>query len=57
MMGQDFICTIDPENIKAILSTNFADFGLGGRSESLSPLLGRGIFVSDGPKWEHSRVA
>lgn len=28
-MGRVFINTIDPENIKAVLATNFDDFGLG----------------------------
>jgi hypothetical protein len=55
-LGVKFFHTIDPENIKAVLATNFSDFGLGKRLESFGPLLGKGIFTSDGAAWEHSRV-
>jgi cytochrome P450 len=55
MMGQVFVNTIDPEIIKSVLATNFKDFGLGKRIESFGPLLGNGIFTSDGVQWEHSR--
>lgn len=57
MMGQTFFNTIDPENIKAILATNFNDFGIGQRVDAFGALLGRGIFTSDGTQWEHSRVS
>ncbi|CZR51989.1 probable cytochrome P450 52A12 [Phialocephala subalpina] len=56
MMGRKFINTIDPENVKTILATNFKDFGLGQRQESFGPLLGQGIFTTDGAQWEHSRA-
>ncbi|KAM5453829.1 hypothetical protein MaudCBS49596_002452 [Microsporum audouinii] len=49
------IDTVDPENIEAILSTQFTDFGLGLRPPTFAPLLGSGIFTQDGPKWKHSR--
>ncbi|ORY17101.1 putative cytochrome P450 alkane hydroxylase [Clohesyomyces aquaticus] len=55
IMGREFITTIEPENIKAVLSTNFKDYKLG-REDALGPLLGRGIFTSDGARWEHSRA-
>jgi len=55
IMGNTFLNTIDPENVKAVLFTNFADFGLGFRLKSFGPLLGHGIFTSDGPHWEFSR--
>jgi len=55
-LGATFIHTIDEENVKAILATNFKDFSLGGREGSFGPLLGKGIFTVDGPAWEHSRV-
>jgi len=57
LMGQTFFNTIDPENIKAILATNFNDFGIGMRLDAFGALLGRGIFTSDGAQWEHSRVS
>ena len=56
-MGRVFINTIDPENIKAVLATNFNDYGLGHRLHTFGPLLGRGIFTTDGAHWEHSRVS
>ncbi|KAG7191434.1 uncharacterized protein KQ657_003481 [Scheffersomyces spartinae] len=47
--------TKDPENIKAMLSTQFNDFILG-RHEMVEPLLGDGIFSLDGEGWKHSRT-
>lgn len=55
-IGHTFVSTIDPENIKHVLATRFSDFGLGTRLKAFGPLLGRGIFTSDGAHWEHSRV-
>jgi cytochrome P450 len=55
MLGGHFVNTTDPENIKAVLATNFKDFGLGQRQYSWGPLLGKGIFTTDGAHWEHSR--
>ncbi|RAH57319.1 n-alkane-inducible cytochrome P450 [Aspergillus piperis CBS 112811] len=47
--------TIDPQNIQALLSTQFDDFGLGLRPPTFLPLLGSGIFTQDGAHWRHSR--
>ncbi|KAH8597871.1 putative cytochrome P450 alkane hydroxylase [Bisporella sp. PMI_857] len=55
LMGGTFYNTIDPENVKTVLSTNFQEFGLGERYNVFGQLLGRGIFTSDGAHWEHSR--
>jgi hypothetical protein len=55
-MGKTFWVTREPENVKAILATNFKDFGIGQRFRSMGALLGQGIFTSDGALWEHSRV-
>ena len=57
VMGRELINTIDGENIKAVLATNFEDFGLGHRIGTFGPLLGHGIFTTDGAHWEHSRVS
>jgi len=57
MMGQVYTNTIDIENIKTILASNFKDFGLGQREEAFGPMLGQGIFTTDGAKWEHSRAS
>lgn len=54
VLGQGFIITIEPENIKAVLSTKFQDFSLGNREETLGPLLGKGIFNSDGETWVYT---
>ncbi len=56
MMGAMVINTIEPENIKTILSTKFEDYELGSRRKNaFVPLIGHGIFTSDGPQWKHSR--
>ncbi|TAQ83964.1 hypothetical protein B7494_g7712 [Chlorociboria aeruginascens] len=56
LLGRRFVNTIEPENIKTILATNFKDFGLGKRIEGFGALLGAGIFTTDGTQWEHSRA-
>lgn len=49
--------TIEPENLKAILSTNFASYTFGPlRTEALKPLLGESIFTLSGLEWQHSRA-
>ncbi|RLV90190.1 Cytochrome P450 52A11 [Spathaspora sp. JA1] len=56
LFGSEIVFTKDPENIKAILSTQFDDFGLGLRFKFFDPLLGSGIFTLDGEGWKHSRA-
>ena len=52
----DLISTIEPENVKAILATNFEDWALPDRRKNaFDPLMGSGIFTTDGPAWRHSR--
>ena len=55
-LGRRVTFTMDPENLKAVLATKFKDFGLGQRLAAFGPLLGQGIFTTDGSHWEHSRV-
>ncbi|KAL1846469.1 hypothetical protein Plec18170_009195 [Paecilomyces lecythidis] len=50
------IVTVEPENIKTILSINFKDYGIGNRLDSFKPLLGAGIFDTDGEHWVSSRA-
>lgn len=57
ILGQKFISTSDPENIKAVLATKFKDFDLGERNDAFGPFLGNGIFAADGAHWEKSRVS
>ncbi|RAH54526.1 cytochrome P450 alkane hydroxylase [Aspergillus piperis CBS 112811] len=51
-----FIITCEPANLKGVLSLNFRDYGLGSRIATFGPLLGRGIFTSDGEHWAQSRA-
>lgn len=57
ILGQKFISTSDPENIKTVLATKFKDFDLGERNDAFGPFLGSGIFAADGAHWEKSRVS
>lgn len=56
VFGTRTLLTRDPENIKHILSTQIHNFSMGRRHRYLEPLLGDGIFVTDGPAWSHSRA-
>lgn len=50
------ISTTEPENVKTMLSTNFQDWSLSStRKKTFGPLIGKGIFTTDGPAWQHSR--
>ncbi|KAH8899807.1 cytochrome P450 [Thozetella sp. PMI_491] len=53
----DTIHTIDPENLKSMLSTNSANFCMAAtRKAAMRPLFGDGIFLSDGSQWAHARA-
>lgn len=57
LLGDVTINTSEPENIKAILATQFKDFNLPQRrKDAFQPLLGHGIFSTDGKEWEISRA-
>ncbi|EFY86805.1 hypothetical protein J3458_017287 [Metarhizium acridum] len=50
------VFTIDPENIKAILATQFSDFGKGEPfRQEWGEFLGDSIFTTDGAMWHNSR--
>jgi len=54
--GQRFIFTADTENIKAILATQFSDYGKGEPfHEDWKDFLGDSIFTTDGELWHRSR--
>jgi hypothetical protein len=56
-LGQHFVDTRDPENIKAILSTQFDQFSLGDpRCNSFHSMFGDGIFTLNGKDWQQSRA-
>lgn len=55
IVGKVGIFTIEPENVKTILSLKFKDYCIGHRSGPFAPLLGQGIFTTDGDEWNNSR--
>ncbi|KAI4271167.1 MAG: hypothetical protein LQ337_006202 [Flavoplaca oasis] len=51
-----YLATTEPENIKSILATDFKSYSVGDvRKRGLRPILGDGIFTTDGTEWQHSR--
>lgn len=56
ILGVPLVMTADPENVKALLATQFNDFALGSRHAHFKPLLGDGIFTLDGHGWKSSRA-
>lgn len=57
ILNQRTIFTVDPQNIKAVLATQFQDYGKGeGFHQSWEKFLGDSIFTTDGEQWHHSRV-
>lgn len=52
-----FLMTREPEHIKTILTSKFADYGKGEQfHEVWSPFLGDSIFTTDGQLWSNSRA-
>ena len=52
----DLMQTLEPENLKTIMALDFKKWGLGDRRKgAFVPLLGHGIFTTDGPAWHNSR--
>ena len=52
VLTKTFVATTEPENLKYVLASNFSSYGLGEhRKKSLGPLLGEGIFTTDGHEW------
>lgn len=56
MLGRWYIQTCDPENVKAILATQFKDFALPRSRNTMAKVFGFGIFINNGQAWEHSRA-
>lgn len=55
-MNRRAVFTADPQNIKAILATQFGDFGKGEIfHQEWEPFLGDSIFTTDGHQWHTSR--
>ncbi|KAI1120702.1 cytochrome P450 52E2 [Nemania abortiva] len=55
---QECVTSDEPENVKAVLATNFADWALPEiRIKSFLPVLGKhSIFTTNGTEWQHSRA-
>jgi hypothetical protein len=57
VLGKPVITTTEPENVKAVLATNFKDFEFPTRRKNaFYTLFGHGIFTTDGKEWEASRA-
>lgn len=54
--GRRAVFTIEPVNLKTMLSLKSKDYSIGNRPAVMGPLLGRAIFVTDGEEWSHSRA-
>jgi cytochrome P450 len=55
--GSRKIHTVEPQNVQAVMSTDFKSWGVEPlRLFSFEPLIGRGIMGTDGQRWEHSRA-
>lgn len=54
--GSEVLFTCNPDNIKAMIATQFDDFDIGKRQQVFRPLLGHGIFAAEGQRWKHSRT-
>jgi cytochrome P450 len=57
LFGEESILTADPENLRAVFSSQFHDFLTGPRrAAAFGYMLGKCIFTTDGAFWEHSRA-
>ncbi|KAF8684599.1 cytochrome P450 [Rhizoctonia solani] len=56
LLGGDQIVTMEPENIKAILSTDFNSYEKGPLfQQKMDSVLGKGVFNADGDMWKFHR--
>lgn len=57
VLGRTVIQTIDVQNIQTVFATNSESYEIGNtRGMSMEPLIGRGIFCSEGQRWKQSRA-
>jgi cytochrome P450 len=56
LMKHPIVSTVEPANLKAMLATDFANWGVGPRRLlQLGPFLGLGVFTADGESWTQAR--
>ena len=55
LFGKRSFETRDADNIKEVLVHQSENFGIGRRQQILYPIVGNGIFASEGPHWSFSR--
>ena len=52
ILTMKFVATVEPENLKCVLSSDFRSYSLGDKRKALMrPVLGEGIFTTDGKEW------
>ena len=52
ILTRTLIATIEPENLKCVLASDFHNYCLSdGRKVLLRPFLGEGVFTTDGKEW------
>jgi cytochrome P450 len=55
-LGSNYIWSDEPANIKEVLTVQFPNFSMGTvRRDAAIPLIGNGIFLSEGARWSHLR--
>ena len=56
IMGKTVLYTMDVQNIQAVVALEFEKFGVEPLRQATSGTwMGKGIFVTDGPVWDHAR--
>ena len=57
LFGAEPLFTADPQNFRVVFATQFKDFLTGKmRADAFGYMVGKCIFTTDGPFWEHSRA-
>jgi cytochrome P450 len=55
-LGRRYIWSDEPANIKEVLTVQFPNFSMGTvRRDAAIPVIGNGIFLSEGARWAHLR--
>lgn len=54
-LGAEVICTIEPENIRAVTTHDFDKFGKSAWVGEAAKHVGHGVLLNEGEAWKHSR--